>query len=346
MPKTERDEVEAPAASGGVKSSSVLEIDDLSIEFRERGRWIPVVDQLSLEVAPGEAVGLVGESGCGKTVTSLALMRLLPPSGRLSGGSVLLGGRDLVLMGNRELNTVRAREIAMIFQEPMTALNPVLRVGEQIAEKVRRHLGLGRKDAWSRAVEMLDRVGIPFAADRARDYPHTFSGGMRQRAMIAMALSCEPKMLIADEPTTALDVTVQAEILELLRGLQQDFDMAMIFVSHDLGVIAEICDRVAVMYAGQLVEVAAVRELFERPRHPYTEALLRARPAEGPPSEKLFVIAGAPPMVGTYSDGCRFHPRCAYVRAPDCTTHDLELQQRDGRATRCVRTDDLQLGGS
>src|SRR5690606_5991056 len=259
---------------------------------------------------------IVGESGSGKSVTALSVMGLIRSrGGRITGGSVRLAGTELVGMPERTLNRIRGKDVGFVFQEPMSSLNPAFTVGEQIAEVVRRHRGMNRKAAWARAVEMLDRVGIASAATRAEDYPHHFSGGMRQRVMIALALACDPKLLIADEPTTALDVTIQARTLELLKGLQRDKGMAVLFITHDLGVVADIADDVAVMYASQVVEHAPVRTLFSDPRHPYTAGLLAAMPQSAlENSTPLVGIPGVVPQPHRLPPGCRFHPRCAHAQ--------------------------------
>jgi peptide/nickel transport system ATP-binding protein len=255
-------------------------------------------------------LGLVGESGCGKSMTALSLMRLVPPPGRITGGEVLLDGRNLLSLSASEMRHVRGAGVGMIFQEPMTSLNPVFTIGSQIAEAVRIHRGLGRRAAWSRAVELLDEVGIAEPGRRARDYPHQLSGGMRQRVMIAIAISCEPRVLIADEPTTALDVTIQADILALLRDLRERRGMALLLITHDLGVVAEQADDVAIMYAGRIVEQAPVLDIFERPLHPYTQALFRSMPGMGEHRERLETIPGQVPDLLHLPSGCAFRDRC------------------------------------
>jgi peptide/nickel transport system ATP-binding protein len=295
----------------------LLAVDDLHVRFWTNRGTVHAVNGISFEIAPGETLGIVGESGCGKSVTSLALLGILPRAGRVVGGTAMFGGRDLVSLSDSELRRVRGREIAMIFQDPMTSLNPVLTVGRQIREALETHFGLERAAADTRAVELLDQVGIPGARSRLRDYPHQFSGGMRQRVMIAMALCCDPKLLIADEPTTALDVTIQAQILRLMLELKGRFGAAVVLITHDLGVVAETCQRVIVMYAGRKVEEADVIELFERPMHPYTRGLMssipRRRRAGTAPARRLSEIPGIVPSLKEPIVGCAFAPRCGFA---------------------------------
>jgi peptide/nickel transport system permease protein len=325
-----------------VPAGALLEVRDLSIEFASGDGWVRVVDGVDLTVERGRTLGLVGESGCGKTVTALAMMGLLPRrTGRVATGSIRLDGRELVDLPPGALRAVRGREIGMIFQEPDTSLNPAFTVGDQIAETVRVHRGLGRREAMAAAIEALERVEIPDPGPRSRNYPHELSGGMRQRAMIAMALACQPDLLLADEPTTALDVTIQAQILELLESLRDELGMAMVFVTHDLGVIAEIADDVAVMYAGQIVEQASVDQLFARPRHPYTEALIGALPQSAQPGQRLATIPGQVPDPRSWPRGCRFADRCPYVE-DRCRAAPVDLV--DG--VRCVRAGELVLRGT
>jgi peptide/nickel transport system ATP-binding protein len=341
---------------------SLLSVKNLRVEFLTNGQWFPVMEDASFTVSRGKTLGLVGESGSGKTVSALAVMGLLPPRGCRAGGTARFEGRDLMRLSPADFRQIRGNEIAMIFQEPMTSLNPAYTVGNQIAEQVRTHRHLSKAESWKVAVEMLDRVEIPHAATRARDYPHAFSGGMRQRVMIAMALSCSPKLLIADEPTTALDVTTQAQIVELLHTLQSQEDMAMIFVTHDLGVIADVADDVVVMYAGQIVEHTGAHALFSRPGHPYTEALLNSIPQLTPPGEPLHFIPGMVPLPDQVPRGCRFHPRCSYATEA-CVSTPVSLRPpgwvatgptgddsgREGTGTvvsRCLRQDELTLAGA
>lgn len=328
-------------------SGPLLRIDDLRIDFATEHGWANVVNGVSFDVAENEIVGLVGESGSGKTVTSLSILGLIPnPPGRKSGGHIWYRDKDLTDLPKKELRDIRGNEISMIFQEPMTSLNPAFTIGDQIAEVYRRHRGGGKKAALARAAEMLDLVGIPNANKRVKDYPHEFSGGMRQRAMIAMALVCDPKLLIADEPTTALDVTVQAQILELLSKVREEMGTGIIFITHDLGVVAELCDKVVVMYAGEVVETAVGRDLFVQPRHPYTEGLLTAMPQLGERNEQLASIPGRTPEPWAMPDGCRFNPRCKYTEDV-CRNAMIPLEVlNDGRSSRCVRIDELKLEGA
>jgi oligopeptide transport system ATP-binding protein len=299
----------------------LLEVDNLHTHFFTREGVVRAVDGISFSVEAGKTLGIVGESGCGKSVTALSIMGLIPkPPARIVEGSVMFDGRDLTTLSERELEDVRGREVAMIFQDPMTSLNPTLRIRTQITEVLDRHFGYSKDDARRRAVELLEEVQIPRAAERLDDYPHRFSGGMRQRVMIAIALACNPKLLIADEPSTALDVTVQAEILDLLEDLRREHEMALIMITHDMGVVAETADDVAVMYAGQIVEHATTEDLFDRPEHPYTEALLGALPQlEGEDIRfgRLRSIPGRPPDLIAPPEGCRFAPRCPYANLQD-----------------------------
>ena len=291
----------------------LLSVEDLRVQFWTRRGTVHAVNGVSFDIAPGETLGIVGESGCGKSVTSLALLGILPRAGRVVSGTARFGGRDLLGLSDVELRRVRGKEIAMIFQDPMTSLNPVLTVGRQIREALETHLGMDRRAARKRAAELLERVGIPSAKMRVDDYPHQFSGGMRQRAMIAMALACEPKLLIADEPTTALDVTIQAQILNILRELVVDRETALILITHDLGVVAGMCERVAVMYAGMFMETGSAEQLFDRPRNPYTLGLLQSIPRlDASRREKLHPIPGAPRDMLSPPQACPFQPRCRY----------------------------------
>jgi oligopeptide transport system ATP-binding protein len=296
-----------------VFSAPLLSVEDLRVEFTTARGTVHAVNGVSFDVAPGETLGLVGESGCGKSVTSLALLGILAGNGRVAGGRALFEGRDLLGLKDSELRRIRGSKIAMIFQDPMTSLNPVLTIGRQIREVLQEHFDLGKEEAIRRAGNLLEQVGIPSPDMRLKDYPHQFSGGMRQRAMIAMALACEPKLLIADEPTTALDVTIQAQILDLLRGLVTERDTALILITHDLGVVAGMCERVNVMYGGMIVEAARAEQLFGRPRHPYTLGLLQSVPRlDAARHAKLKPIEGQPRDMLRPPTACPFQPRCAY----------------------------------
>ncbi len=308
-------------------SEPLLSVEDLSVRFRTTRGPVHAVNGISFSIEPGETVGLVGESGCGKSVTSLAVLGILARNGEVTNGRAVFEGRDLIGLRDSELRRIRGREIAMIFQDPMTSLNPVLTIGRQIREPLETHLGLDRKAATSRAAELLDQVGIPSAASRLKDYPHQFSGGMRQRAMIAMALACRPKLLIADEPTTALDVTIQAQILDLLRTLVAEYNTALILITHDLGVVAGMCERVAVMYGGMFMETGSTHQIFGRPRHPYTLGLLHSIPRLDQHSRrKLRPIEGTPPHLTAAPTSCPFAPRCAY-EVPDSSLHVPPLRE-------------------
>jgi peptide/nickel transport system ATP-binding protein len=300
---------------------SLLSIENLRTHFYTDAGVARAVDGVSFSIGAGETVGLVGESGCGKSVTAFSIMRLIAAPGRIEPGSrMLFEGKDLMALSDEEMRRVRGNRIAMIFQEPMTALNPVFTIGDQIAEVARVHERASKKAAWSRAVEMLELVGIPAPAERAKEYPHQMSGGMRQRVVIAMALVMKPALVIADEPTTALDVTIQAQILDLLKDLQQKFGTSILLITHDMGVVAEAASRVIVMYGGEIVEQAPVSEIFARPHHPYTEGLLGAMPKVGHMQERLQTIPGTVPAPTAWPTGCRFHDRCQY--AWDRTAHE------------------------
>jgi oligopeptide/dipeptide ABC transporter ATP-binding protein len=319
---------------------ALLEVEDLRTYFKTRAGEVHAVDGVSFSVERGKTLGIVGESGCGKSVTALSIMGLLPPSGRIVNGSIRFEGRELTTMSQRELEDIRGRQIAMIFQDPMTSLNPTLKIGTQIMETMQRHLDLSRDEARKRAIELLEEVHIPNARQRLDDYPHRYSGGMRQRVMIAIALSCNPKLLTADEPPTAHDVTVQAGILDLLEELREQHQMSMIIITHDMGVVAEAADDIAVMYAGQIVEETSTEELFDHPEHPYTEALLGALPqleGEGVRQGRLTAIPGRPPDLLDPPPACRFAPRCPYASFDDsCAKEPPEL--REIRPGHLVRT--------
>ena len=311
---------------------AILEVNDLQTHFFTREGVVRAVDGVSFSLEKGKTLGIVGESGCGKSVTALSIMGLIPkPPARIVGGSIQFEGRELTKLKDRELEDLRGKEIAMIFQDPMTSLNPTIKISTQITEVLRRHLDVSKEGARKRAVELLEEVRIPKAAERLDDYPHRFSGGMRQRVMIAIALACNPKLLIADEPTTALDVTIQAGILDLLDELRREHDMSMIIITHDMGVVAETADNIAVMYAGQLVEYAPALDLFDRSEHPYTEALLAALPqleGEGIREGRLTAIPGLPPSLIDPPDACRFAPRCPYADTQDsCTREEPALRE-------------------
>ena len=295
-------------------TDTILRVNELKTYFDTESGVVRAVDGISFEVEAGRTLGIVGESGCGKSMTAYSILGLVPqPPGRIAGGEVYFEDRDLLKLSPRQIREIRGNDIAMIFQEPMTSLNPVFTVGEQIAEAVRLHHGADRKDAWRRAVELLDLVDIPLPEERAGSYPHELSGGMRQRAMIAMAISCDPKLLIADEPTTALDVTIQAQILDMLRRLQVELGMGLVLITHDLGIVAEMASEVLVMYAGQVVERADVKTLFGSPRHPYTRGLLASVPTMSPGTEALSTIEGTVPDPVRFPAGCRFAPRCDFA---------------------------------
>ncbi len=322
----------------------MLQVRDLSISFRTGGGQIAVTRKLNFNIAPGERLGVVGESGCGKTVTGLSVLRLLPESHTRIDGQILFEGQDLARLDEPQMQAIRGRHIAMIFQEPMTALDPVFSVGEQIAEAYRTHFPVSRIEARERAIDALARVGIPLPARRVDEYPHQFSGGMRQRVMIAMALICEPKLLIADEPTTALDVTVQAQITDLLRELSDRAGTALMFITHDLGVVAEVCTRMVTMYAGEIVEDAPVDAALMRPRHPYTSGLLRSLPRLAKHREALPSIRGRVPSPSEMPPGCRFRARCDHA-LPSCAGEQVAAEVSPGHSARCMRADELQLPG-
>ncbi|QRX82031.1 ABC transporter ATP-binding protein [Glaciimonas sp. PAMC28666] len=290
----------------------MLEVNNLKVEFKSHGKSVAPVDGVSFTVGDNETVGLLGESGCGKSVTALSLLRLFPMASKpLLQGEVRYNGRDLLAANDATMRSIRGNQIAMIFQEPMTSLNPLHRIGTQLGEMLRMHTKLDRQQIKTQVIAMLQRVGLSRATQLVDDYPHSLSGGMRQRVMIAMALLCKPGLLICDEPTTALDVTIQAQILDLMRDLQREQGTAILMITHDLGVVAEMCERVVVMYAGQVVEQSTVRDLFDSPAHPYTQALMRARPAlDGIPGQPLMAIPGAVPLPGSVATGCRFAARC------------------------------------
>jgi len=297
------------AAKSPSNAEPLLSVEHLTTVFDTAGGPVPAVDDVSFEIRAGETLGLVGESGSGKSVTALSIMRLVQPPGRVAGGRLMFRGRDLLTFDERQMRGIRGAEISLIFQEPMTALNPVFTIGDQVAETLLVHSRASKREAHRQAVELLDAVHVPNAASRVRDYPHQLSGGLRQRVLIAMALACRPALVIADEPTTALDVTIQAQILDLLRELQAQFHLSLLLITHDLGVLAETADRVAVMYAGRIVESGPVRAIFRTPGHPYTRGLLASIPG-GTPGEPLRAIEGSVPLLGALPPGCAFTPRC------------------------------------
>ena len=314
----------------------LLEVSGLKTYFQDRKGQVPAVDGVDFILRKGETLGIVGESGCGKSVTSMSILHLLPPKGRIVDGTIRFKGRDIPHLPPAEMAKLRGKEIAMIFQEPMTSLNPVYTVGYQISEMILRHEKVSKKEARARAIEMLRLVNIPAPEKRIDEYPHELSGGMRQRVMIAMALSCNPELLIADEPTTALDVTIQAQILDLMRTLKQTLNTSIMMITHDLGVVAEMSDYVLVMYAGMVMEYSDVRSLFADPLHPYTQGLLKALPRMGESQEKLYVIDGVVPSLYELPTGCRFWPRCAY--ATERCKHEIPaLYEVEGRKIRCFR---------
>ena len=322
-------------------ASPLLRVHDLRTYFHVGGATARAVDGVSFDIQAGETVGMVGESGCGKSVTALSLLRLVDPPGRIEpGSSIEFEGRDLLKLDEEGIRQIRGNRIAMVFQEPMTALNPVFTIGDQVAEVARVHARASRRAAWDRALEMLNLVGIPDPRERAKSYPHQLSGGMRQRVLIAMALVMNPTLLIADEPTTALDVTIQAQILELLADLQQRLGLAVLLITHDLGVVAEVTSRVLVMYGGQIVERAPVRELFRNPRHPYTRGLLEAMPRLGRQRERLTVIPGTVPPPTRWPSGCRFRDRCAWAWQRCADEHPPEYVVSDGHTARCHLVDE------
>ncbi|MCC6717840.1 MAG: ABC transporter ATP-binding protein [Acetobacteraceae bacterium] len=335
----------------------VLEVEGLRTLFFTRQGLVRAVDGVSFQVGRGEVLAIVGESGCGKSITALSVMRLVPtPPGRIEAGTVKLEGRELLALDEEAMRAVRGNDISMIFQEPMTSLNPVISIGDQIAEAVRLHQDVSRAEAWARAVEMLDLVRIPEPAQRAREYPHQLSGGMRQRAMIAMALACNPKVLIADEPTTALDVTIQAQILDLIVKLQQERGTAVILITHDLGVVAETAHRVVVMYAGRKIEEATVEDLFDTPLHPYTHGLMASVPrlavlggeetAGSGEAERLQEIPGMVPALSDLPVGCAFAPRCGHADDTCRATYPDYIERRPGHFVACWHAERLYGGGA
>ncbi len=340
--------VVSPSVSRGAAGPTVLEVDNLQTHFFTTSGVVRAVDGVSYSVRAGETLGVVGESGCGKSVTALSILRLVAsPPGRVVGGEIRFEGRNLLKLPMPEMEAIRGNDISMIFQEPMTSLNPLFTIGYQISESIALHQRLSRRDAMAKAIEMLRRVSIPEPERRAAAYPHQMSGGMRQRVMIAMALSCNPKVLIADEPTTALDVTIQAQILQLMRELQDSLGMAIVLITHDMGVVAENCDRVVVMYAGRKVEEAPVEALFEQPGHPYTEGLLGSIPSVDAAADptaargRLAEIKGMVPSLLRLQAGCSFAPRCKYATDHCRTIAPSLVEHRRGRWVACWQADKL-----
>lgn len=319
-----------------MSQTPVLDVKQLQTTFFSSDGEIPAVDRISFSVHKGEILGIVGESGCGKSVTSLSIMKLIPqPPGKITHGEIWLNGENLVQATEKRMREIRGNEVAMIFQEPMTSLNPLFTIGDQLIEGIRIHKKIRKKDAHQEAVNMLTLVGLPRADQIMKEYPHQLSGGMRQRVMIAMALSCHPRLLIADEPTTALDVTIQAQILALMKDLNEKLDTAIVMITHDLGVVADLCQRVIVMYAGKIVEEAEVRDIFKNPKHPYTVGLLQSVPDVREKRERLYSIPGNVPKPGSIQQGCRFAARCDKVQ-DRCSVEDPKLYQlENGQSVRC-----------
>lgn len=313
----------------------ILKIKDLSLGFGGTRLVTPILDKVSFSVTRNEILAVVGESGCGKSVTAMSIMRLLKtPPAQYLGGSIIFHNEDLLKLPPNQLRKIRGNKISMIFQEPLTSLNPVMTIGDQVAEAISLHTDLNKKEIKARTIELLQNVRIPAPETRLNNYPGQYSGGMRQRIMIAMAIACNPEILIADEPTTALDVTIQAQILKLLKTLQKETDMSIILITHDLGVVAESAHRVVVMYAGQILEVATTKELFSKPLHPYSQGLLESLPKINPTGEKLKTIEGSVPGARNMPKGCRFHPRCSFVM-PICVETEPEMVSVDGRLCKC-----------
>jgi peptide/nickel transport system ATP-binding protein len=329
-----------------MSAEALLAVEDLSIRFRGPAGEVQATRDVAFRLRPGERVGIVGESGCGKTVTGLSILGLLPARTSRVSGRIVFEGRDLLTLPPREMRAIRGARIGMIFQEPMSALDPVFTVGEQIAESLRIHRGFTRRQAREQAIQALDAVGIPLPQRRVDEYPHQLSGGMRQRAMIAIALACEPKLLVADEPTTALDVTIQAQIIRLLVDLSSRLGTALLFITHDLGVVAETCERLLTMYAGEIVEDARVDDALVRPRHPYTSGLLRSIPRLSPRKSVLPSVPGRVPSLTAMPAGCRFQPRCAHALPACMQAQPLRPVDDAGRRARCQRHDELALPGA
>lgn len=315
----------------------VLELKNLQTTFQSGKTAVPAVDGVSLHVRKGEVLGIVGESGCGKSVTSLSIMQLIPsPPGKIAGGEILYKGENIAKAKAKRMKRVRGKEISMIFQEPMTSLNPLFTIGNQLIEAIRNHNKISKKEARAKAIQLVRDVGIPRAEEIIHEYPHQLSGGMRQRIMIAMAMSCDPEVLIADEPTTALDVTIQAQILDLMKSLNEEKGMAILLITHDLGVVADICHRVVVMYAGQVVEEGTVRTILKQPKHPYTQGLIRSLPKLTERKQQLYSIPGTVPQPGTIEQGCRFAERCEFAFEDCFQKNPALLELDDGHACRCL----------
>lgn len=327
--------------------ATLLEVNDLATFFYTQDGVVKAVDGVTYDLQEGETLGLVGESGCGKSVSALSILKLIPnPPGKIVRGEIIFEGQDLLKMDDEQIRTIRGNRIAMIFQEPMTSLNPVLSIGRQLTEALELHMGLNTTDARSRAAEFLDMVGIPDGGNRLNDYPHQFSGGMRQRVMIAMAMSCEPKLLIADEPTTALDVTIQAQILELMQRISKETGTAILVITHNLGVVARYAHRVNVMYAGKIIERSSAAEIYAHPRHPYTLGLLHSVPRlDQPRREKLEPIEGMPPDLIALPDGCPFRPRCTYAIDRCEQEHPPLVDVREAHTSACWVADQLEKEG-
>ncbi len=326
---------QGPSLTTPGDDQALLAVRNLKTQFFTQDGIVKAVDDVSFYVMPGETLGIVGESGCGKSMTGLSIMRLIPsPPGKITAGEIVFNGRDVLRMSEEQVRSIRGNDIAMIFQDPMTSLNPVLTINRQISEALELHMDMNKDQAKRRSVELLTMVGIPNADERVDQYPHQFSGGMRQRVMIAMALSCNPKLLIADEPTTALDVTIQAQILELIKKIQADTGTALLLITHDLGVVAEMVHDVVVMYAGRVVESGSVEEVLLQPKHPYTEGLLASIPSKGMRGQRLNVIKGAVPNPFNMPVGCNFTPRCPYAFEP-CPQHDPRIDEGGGPPAAC-----------
>ena len=329
--------------TSNLSGQKLLKIENLILKLPTEKGWIQILEDVNFEIDKGEVLGLAGESGSGKSLTALAIMNLLPRNAQVSG-SIEFGGINLLELSTKDMRSIRGREIGMVFQEPMSSLHPSWTVGEQISEVIRTHEKVSRKAAWSRSVQMLALMDIPNPAERAKQYAFQFSGGMQQRVMMAIALSCNPKLLIADEPTTALDATIQAQIMEIIQSMQKEREMAILFITHDLGVLASLAQRILIMYAGQLIELADASVIFDDPLHPYTQGLILSALHPGMKGGKLPSIKGDPPRLGRLPSGCRFHPRCEFA-LEICKVEAIPVTQTpDGRTVRCIRSDELMLG--